>query len=290
MRARRRACHFNHQSEERPRDVSPRSVGFTCCSIQIPVVKLHECIFNTSVDISFAPVDPCPSVALVHDWALAMPQLRSLVLLLKALLVQWGLNDVYSGGLGSFAAIVMVRHFLCTLDHAPEAPRSNKENNERKHKKRLHSGSPLGPLLLQCLRYLAQFPYASLAIRHDGSCVDKAPADLGAVLVVLNPLADAYVNMAASSYRFADVVAMFRTVERQLRAAVNAADGAHLSGGVFVADPGVDAYRRFLAQALSSRANGSVRVGKRVEKDEATAREQDAPLAPPLTPSKKLKM
>ena len=41
-----------------------------------------------------------------------MPSLRPLVLLLKYFLHQRGLNEVFSGGIGSYALILMTAHFL----------------------------------------------------------------------------------------------------------------------------------------------------------------------------------
>jgi DNA polymerase sigma len=118
---------------------------------RVPVIKLREGRFNICVDISFG-VDPQPTLSLMDEWDKDMPHLRPLVMIVKCLLSQRGLNDVYAGGIGSFTVVVMVRHFLSTLKDTKPVPttaQGDKENTKGSKKKKLNPSSPLGPLLLQ---------------------------------------------------------------------------------------------------------------------------------------------
>jgi non-canonical poly(A) RNA polymerase PAPD5/7 len=60
-------------------------------------------------DVSLGVLNGAEAIEFVHRQQQALPPLRPLVLFLKSLLSQWGLNEAASGGLSSFALTNMVR-------------------------------------------------------------------------------------------------------------------------------------------------------------------------------------
>ncbi|RKP34334.1 hypothetical protein BJ085DRAFT_20891, partial [Dimargaris cristalligena] len=81
---------------------------------RIPIIKAVEGISKFHIDISFNQPNGAEAVEIIRrfqeeDWPVS---LRSLLFLIKQFLYQRGLNEVYSGGLGSYALINMITSFL----------------------------------------------------------------------------------------------------------------------------------------------------------------------------------
>lgn len=81
-------------------------------SARVPIVKLWEKQSGIQIDISFNARSALVSRALIADYLHRYPPVRPLVLLLKYFLQQRGLNDTYSGGVGSFLLVLMVTHVV----------------------------------------------------------------------------------------------------------------------------------------------------------------------------------
>jgi hypothetical protein len=81
-------------------------------SARVPIVKAWEAASGIQLDVSFESA--AGSGLATRDAILALcdarPPLRPLVVLLKYFLLQRGLNDTYSGGVGSFALTLMAAH------------------------------------------------------------------------------------------------------------------------------------------------------------------------------------
>ena len=101
---------------------------------KIPIIKISEQFSGCNVDITFD--HPCNAEqleVLVKKYASEFPEFRPLLLILKYFLYQRALNIPFQGGLGSFALMVLVRHFLHTYlgergfgpSFQQEAPASN---------------------------------------------------------------------------------------------------------------------------------------------------------------------
>lgn len=96
----------------------------------------------------------------------------------------------------------------------------------------------------------ARFNYMGCGIRSDGTLCSKI--DLGFVdkLVVLHPLEENPVNIAASSFRINEIAVVFSVVERELREALNEEDISRLPGNpltilnyVVFDDPSINIWR-----------------------------------------------
>ena len=81
-------------------------------SARVPIVKLWEKQSGIQIDLSFEAKSAVLSRALTAEYIARFPALRPLMLVLKYFLVQRGLNDTYSGGVGSFLLLLMVVHVV----------------------------------------------------------------------------------------------------------------------------------------------------------------------------------
>jgi len=79
---------------------------------RVPIVKLWEKQSGIQIDLSFEAKSAVLSRALTAEYIARFPALRPLILVLKYFLVQRGLNDTYSGGVGSFLLLLMVVHVV----------------------------------------------------------------------------------------------------------------------------------------------------------------------------------
>jgi hypothetical protein len=159
-------------------------------SARIPIVKLVDATSGIGIDISFEAVSGLASRAVISDLLARFPPLRALVTTLKYFLIQRGLNDTYTGGVGSFLLVCM-----CTA--AVQAALRNTVAVEQMASRSLGSapakaaGSPfariphaalqklnLGALLVQTLELFgSNLNYATtgISVRGDfGGFYDKA--------------------------------------------------------------------------------------------------------------------
>lgn len=96
-------------------------------SARVPVIRVARSRIPGSdrevkVDITMGVSSGARAVAFVQRQVQAMPPLRPLVLVLKALLKQHGLNEPRLGGLSSYCLLNMVRRgppALCRSSHFP---------------------------------------------------------------------------------------------------------------------------------------------------------------------------
>lgn len=127
---------------------------------RVPLIKFVCPRTSFAVDISFDVPNGPRNTAMVKELLEAFPIARPIVLLLKYFLAQRQLNEVYTGGLGSFALIITVVSFL--QHHV--AGKGPLESNGR--------GPPvdLGALLLDYLElYGSTFNYYMVGISVRGA-------------------------------------------------------------------------------------------------------------------------
>ncbi|GAB2277947.1 hypothetical protein Dimus_012646 [Dionaea muscipula] len=92
---------------------------------RVPIVKFVEKKSGVAFDVSF-DVDNGPKAAeYIKDAILKIPPLRPLCLILKVFLQQRELNEVYSGGIGSYALLSMLIAMLRSLNECQPCPEHN---------------------------------------------------------------------------------------------------------------------------------------------------------------------
>ncbi|KAG8472261.1 hypothetical protein CXB51_034494 [Gossypium anomalum] len=101
---------------------------------RVPIIKFVEKKSGVTFDISFDVDNGPKAVEFIKEAVLKWPQLRPLCLILKVFLQQRDLNEVYSGGIGSYALLAIIiamlqvcifgfsiRKFRAVVDAALEA-------------------------------------------------------------------------------------------------------------------------------------------------------------------------
>ncbi|PKI84475.1 hypothetical protein MVES_001808 [Malassezia vespertilionis] len=79
---------------------------------KVPIIKFVCTYGHFHVDISINQANGLQAAGLVNRWLRKQPSLRSLVMVVKQLLQQRALSEVFTGGLGSFSVTLMVLSFL----------------------------------------------------------------------------------------------------------------------------------------------------------------------------------
>lgn len=79
---------------------------------RVPIIKMVDSVVGFNVDISFNVTSGVDSGRLVKEAIEIFPALRPLMMVIKQFLLERGLNEVFSGGLGSYSLAVMIISFL----------------------------------------------------------------------------------------------------------------------------------------------------------------------------------
>lgn len=79
---------------------------------KVPIIKLEERQTKTHVDISFNRTNGMYCVKVVLKLTKKYPELKPLMIVLKSFLKSRGLNETYSGGVGSFLLTMLVVSYL----------------------------------------------------------------------------------------------------------------------------------------------------------------------------------
>lgn len=82
---------------------------------RVPLVKLTHAASGVACDISFDKANGPTNVPIIRRYLHAYPALHPLLLVVKAFLYQRGLNEVFTGGLGSYSVLLLVVSHLQTL-------------------------------------------------------------------------------------------------------------------------------------------------------------------------------
>ncbi|XP_052457637.1 terminal nucleotidyltransferase 4B-like isoform X2 [Carassius gibelio] len=132
----------------------------------VPIIKLTDLHTEVKVDISFNVQNGVKAANLIKEFKQQFPVLPYLVLVLKQFLLQRELNEVFTGGIGSYSLFLMVVSFL-QLHYREDACSSNPN---------------LGVLLIEFFElYGRHFNYlkTGIRIRDGGSYVAKDEVQKG---------------------------------------------------------------------------------------------------------------
>lgn len=181
---------------------------------RVPLVKF--CVDGIQVDVCFDQGTGPPAAALMKTYLTALPPLRPLTFVLKYFLAARGLNEPYSGGVGSFMLQLMLVGFLQQRERDAVNYRRPAVNN-------------LGCMLLEFLELFGlQFNYCTtgISVRHDGFFFPKGADDRKQVfwqpsrpfaMAMENPL-DPTADVGKPSFRIGMVQRAFAVAYRLLLA------------------------------------------------------------------------
>eukprot|EP00095_Tigriopus_kingsejongensis_P004663 snap_masked-scaffold1963_size23786-processed-gene-0.1 protein:Tk04663 transcript:snap_masked-scaffold1963_size23786-processed-gene-0.1-mRNA-1 annotation:"sigma dna" len=163
----------------------------------VPIVKYVDKDTQISVDISFNMACGIQTAELIKFFKKKFPPLSKLAYVLKQFLRQRDLNEVFTGGLSTYALILLIVSFL--------------QMHPRRNAAHAHNAN-LGVLLIEFLELFGKlFNYVNTAIiiTDGGSWIPKASASHGgSVICILDPL-DADSDVGRSSYGYMAVKQAF---------------------------------------------------------------------------------
>ncbi|GEQ69023.1 hypothetical protein JCM33374_g2693 [Metschnikowia sp. JCM 33374] len=175
-------------------------------SAKVPIIKFVDPQYNIHVDVSFERTNGIDAARRIRRWLDTNPGLRELVLIVKQFLRSRMLNNVHVGGLGGYATIIMVYHFMKLHPRVSTGNLSPMEN--------------LGTLLIEFFElYGRNFSYDNLIIALDPK--DDSPKYLrkyryptlntgrNQFTIVIQDPSDPDNNITRSSYNLRDLKKAF---------------------------------------------------------------------------------
>jgi len=209
---------------------------------RIPILKFTHGPTNISVDISIdQPLGP-QTATLCLQYMDALPALRPLTIVLKYFLHARGLNEPFSGGMGSYALFLMIVSFLQhrereererhRMNHISARKNGTSSSSNNNNHNTNVGGMNLGALLMDFLElYGMDFNYVTTAmsIRYDGRYFPKGAKDrketfwcTGKLLScgLENPL-DSTMDVGKSTFRMHVIQRSFETAFRVLLARIS---------------------------------------------------------------------
>jgi non-canonical poly(A) RNA polymerase PAPD5/7 len=134
---------------------------------RIPLVKFTHGPTNISIDVCFNQKTGPQAAALMHQYMEALSPLRPLTFVLKKFMASRGLNQPYTGGVGSFLLQMMILTFLQHRER-------DSVNNRRP------SQCNLGALLVEFFEFYStdfNFILTGVSVRFDGFFFPKGATD-----------------------------------------------------------------------------------------------------------------
>ena len=134
---------------------------------RIPLVKFTHAPTNISIDVCFNQTSGVQAAALMRQYMQAIPPFRPLTFVLKKFMASRGLNQPYTGGVGSFLLQMMI---LAFLQHRER----DAFNNRRP------SIYNLGALLVEFFEFYTtdfNFILTGISVRFDGFFFPKGASD-----------------------------------------------------------------------------------------------------------------
>lgn len=129
---------------------------------KVPVMKVRSQASGLRADVVFSQPDGLQSSKFIKSQVKEYPQMKPLLLFLKYFLLQRGLHETYTGGMGSYLLCNVVLHFL--------------QRHPASKNGRFYAGTSLGHLLFDFLRYYGQeFNYSAhgISVLEGGSIFSK---------------------------------------------------------------------------------------------------------------------
>lgn len=173
---------------------------------KVPIIKFVDTAYNIHVDVSFERTNGLDAARRIRRWLDSTPGLRELVLIIKQFLRSRKLNNVHVGGLGGYATIIMVYHFLKLHPRVSTDNMAVMEN--------------LGTLLVEFFElYGRNFSYDNLIISIDPTndsprylLKSRNPvltAGRGQFSIIIQDPSDPANNITRSSYNLRDLKKAF---------------------------------------------------------------------------------
>lgn len=132
-------------------------------SAKVPVCKLRQQVSGLRADVVFNQPDGIETSKFIKDRCKEYPQMKPLLIFFKYFLLQRGMHETYTGGMGSYLLCNVVLHFM--------------QRHPSKKNPRHYAATSLGHLLFDCLKYYGadfQFDTKGICVTDGGYTFNKA--------------------------------------------------------------------------------------------------------------------
>ena len=103
---------FTLEEEIKRADIADAHSILVLDKAKVPIIKLTHKVTRLKVDISFNTESGIRSVQVTRRFIKEYPILPKLLLVIKHFLTERGLNEVYTGGIGSYSLVLLIVSFL----------------------------------------------------------------------------------------------------------------------------------------------------------------------------------
>lgn len=181
---------------------------------RVPLVKFTHAPTGISVDVCFNQKTGPQAAALMHQYMEALPPLRPLTFILKQFMSSRGLNQPYTGGVGSFLLQLMIVSFLQHRSRDSQVNRRPSVYN-------------LGALVVEFFEFFStdfNFVLVGVSVRFDGFFFSKGAVDRKKdfwmphrpfSMAMENPLEPTY-DVGTPSFRISAVQRAFEVAFKKL--------------------------------------------------------------------------
>jgi len=91
----------------------------------VPIIKFRSIQYNLKIDITFNTINAPKSAAYIQSLLATNPAIKILVMTLKQFLLQRDANEVYHGGISSYALLLMVAAFIKSIPYELSAGKNH---------------------------------------------------------------------------------------------------------------------------------------------------------------------
>lgn len=130
---------------------------------KVPIIKFITAHGRISVDISINQINGIAAGKMINRFLEELPALRAIVLVIKSFLHQRSMNEVFSGGLGSYSIVCLAVSFL--------------QMHPKLRRGEIDPSQNLGVLVMEFFEFYGRyFNYqeAGISLRHGGTYFSKS--------------------------------------------------------------------------------------------------------------------
>ena len=175
---------------------------------KVPIIKCIHKETKIHIDISLFKKNGSLAVEEVESIVKIYPEIKPLILVIKYMLRQRDLNEIYKGGISSFIIFTLLYYYIVDVKKRI----IYKNNNEKKEKL-----ITLGELLLGFFNFYGfDFNYRKLGISIRNGCFLFRRTDESKNILCVENFQDIKQDMGKSCYQYKKIIDLFKFASRSL--------------------------------------------------------------------------
>ena len=180
---------------------------------RVPIITGTYISTNIHVDISFFKKDGVDSAEIIKKVIDIYPEIKPLMLLIKYLIRQRNLNQIYTGGISSFIIFTLLYYYLADLRKQIEY-----ETNKGEKEKNI----TMGDLLIGFFNFYAfEFKYEKFGISISNGCRLYKRNDENKNILSVKNFEDESQDLGVNCYNYSKILDVFKLAAERLNYAEN---------------------------------------------------------------------